>query len=50
LRGWGTERPAGLHRGELKVRVDGQLAFNGPTRMLNAALAGLRLAYVPQGS
>src|SRR5467141_1448827 len=33
---------------ELKVRVDGQLVFNGPTQMLNAALAGLGLAYVPQ--
>ena len=33
---------------ELKVRVDGQLVFNGPTQMLNAALVGLGLAYVPQ--
>jgi len=33
---------------ELKVRVDGQLVLNGPTQMLNAALAGLGLAYVPQ--
>lgn len=33
---------------ELKVRVDGQLVFNGSTQMLNAALAGLGLAYVPQ--
>src|SRR5216683_1662879 len=33
---------------ELKVRVDGQLVFNGPTQMLNAAQAGLGLAYVPQ--
>lgn len=33
---------------ELKVRVDGQLVFNGPNQMLNAALAGLGLAYVPQ--
>ena len=33
---------------ELKVRVDGQLVFNGPTQMLSAALAGLGLAYVPQ--
>src|SRR6266851_8765747 len=33
---------------ELKVRVEGQLVFNGPTQMLNAALAGLGLAYVPQ--
>src|SRR3989442_12028902 len=34
---------------ELKVRVDGQLVFNGPTQMLNAALAGMGLGYVPQG-
>jgi DNA-binding transcriptional LysR family regulator len=33
---------------ELKVRVDGQLVLNGSTQMLNAALAGLGLAYVPQ--
>ena len=33
---------------ELKVRVDGQLVFNGSTQMLDAALAGLGLAYVPQ--
>ena len=33
---------------ELKVRVDGQLVFNSPSQMLNAALAGLGLAYVPQ--
>src|SRR5437879_8623555 len=33
---------------ELKVRVEGQLVFNGTTQMLNAALAGLGLAYVPQ--
>ncbi len=33
---------------ELKVRVDGQLVFNGAHQMLNAALAGLGLAYVPE--
>ena len=33
---------------ELKVRVDGQLVFNGTTQMLNAALAGFGLAYVPE--
>ena len=33
---------------ELKVRVEGQLVLNGTTQMLNAALAGLGLAYVPQ--
>jgi DNA-binding transcriptional LysR family regulator len=34
---------------ELKVRVEGQTTFNGATQMLNAALAGLGLAYVPEG-
>jgi len=34
---------------ELKVRVEGQLAFNGSFQMLNAALAGFGLAYVPEG-
>jgi len=33
---------------ELKVRVDGQLIFNSITQMLNAALAGFGLAYVPE--
>ncbi len=33
---------------ELKVRVDGQLTFNGTFEMLNAALSGLGLAYVPE--
>src|SRR6266849_1385247 len=33
---------------ELKVRVEGQLVFNGPIQMLNAALAGFGLAYVPE--
>ena len=33
---------------ELKVRVDGQLIFNGTVQMLNAALAGFGLAYVPE--
>src|SRR5439155_1382163 len=33
---------------ELKMRVEGQLVLNGTTQMLNAALAGLGLAYVPQ--
>ena len=33
---------------ELKVRVDGQLVFNGTVQMLNAALAGFGLAYVPE--
>ena len=34
---------------ELKVRVEGQLIFNGTNQMLNAALAGFGLAYVPEG-
>src|SRR5262245_13409610 len=34
---------------ELRVRVDGQAIFNTTTQMLDAALAGLGLAYVPEG-
>ena len=34
---------------ELRVRVDGQLTFNATAQLLNAALAGLGLAYVPEG-
>jgi DNA-binding transcriptional LysR family regulator len=33
----------------LRVRVDGQTVFNMTTQMLDAALAGLGLAYVPEG-
>jgi DNA-binding transcriptional LysR family regulator len=33
---------------ELRVRVEGQLVFNGTTPMLDAALAGLGLAYLPE--
>ena len=33
---------------ELKVRVEGQLVFNGAVQMLNAALAGFGLAYLPE--
>ncbi len=33
---------------ELKVYVEGQLVFNGTFQMLNAALAGSGLAYVPE--
>jgi DNA-binding transcriptional LysR family regulator len=33
---------------EIKVRVEGQLVFNGTFQMLNAALAGFGLAYVPE--
>lgn len=35
---------------ELKVRVEGQFTCNTTAQMLNAALAGLGLAYVPEGS
>jgi DNA-binding transcriptional LysR family regulator len=34
----------------LRVRVDGQLVFNGTTPMLDAAVAGLGLAYLPEDS
>src|SRR5882762_1288940 len=34
---------------ELRVRVDGQLYFNTTTQMLHAGLAGLGLAYLPEG-
>ncbi len=33
---------------ELRVRVEGQLVFNGSDPMLNAALAGFGLAYLPE--
>jgi len=33
---------------ELKVRVDGQLVFNGVYQVLNAALDGFGLTYVPE--
>jgi DNA-binding transcriptional LysR family regulator len=33
---------------ELRVRVEGQLTFNGTFQMLNAALAGFGLAYIPE--
>jgi DNA-binding transcriptional LysR family regulator len=32
----------------LRVHVEGQLVFNGTFQMLNAALAGFGLAYVPE--
>jgi DNA-binding transcriptional LysR family regulator len=34
---------------ELRVRVEGQLTYNTTSQMLNAAVAGLGLAYVPEG-
>jgi len=33
---------------ELKVRVEGQLVFNGSGQVLSAVLAGFGLAYLPQ--
>lgn len=33
---------------ELRVRVEGQLIFNGIFQVLDAALAGFGLAYVPE--
>jgi DNA-binding transcriptional LysR family regulator len=45
LYSWEFEK--GSH--ELKVRVEGQLFFNTTTQMLHAALAGLGLAYLPEG-
>jgi DNA-binding transcriptional LysR family regulator len=33
----------------LRVRVEGQLTYNTTAQMLNASLAGLGLAYVPEG-
>jgi DNA-binding transcriptional LysR family regulator len=34
---------------ELKARVEGQLVFNGTAQIVNAALAGPGLGYVPEG-
>ena len=34
---------------DLKVRVEGQLTFNGTGQIVNAALTGLGLGYVPEG-
>jgi DNA-binding transcriptional LysR family regulator len=34
---------------ELRVRVEGRLTCNGTAQLLNGALAGLGLAYVPEG-
>ena len=35
---------------EVRVRVDGQLTFNGSAPMLEAALSGFGLAYLPEDS
>ncbi|HJU17783.1 MAG TPA: LysR family transcriptional regulator [Stellaceae bacterium] len=34
---------------QLKVRIEGQLIFNTTAQILNAALAGVGLAYMPEG-
>ncbi len=34
---------------ELRVRVEGQLTFNGTAQLLKAAVTGCGLAYVPEG-
>lgn len=34
---------------KIRVRVEWQLTFNGASQMLNAALSGFGLAYVPEG-
>jgi DNA-binding transcriptional LysR family regulator len=44
LYAWGFERGGR----ELKVRVEGQLVFNGIFQVLDAALAGFGLAFVPE--
>jgi DNA-binding transcriptional LysR family regulator len=44
LYAWEFERGAR----ELRVRVEGQLILNSAFQMLNAALAGFGLAYVPE--
>jgi DNA-binding transcriptional LysR family regulator len=45
LYAWEFER----NKRELRVRVDGQLTFNTTSHLLQAALAGHGLAYVPEG-
>jgi len=44
LYAWEFER----NKRELHVRVDGQLTFNGVTQILNAALDGFGLGYLPE--
>jgi DNA-binding transcriptional LysR family regulator len=44
LYGWELEKGSR----KLRVHVEGQLVLNGTQQMLNAALAGLGLAYVPE--
>lgn len=43
-----SERNFEKRNRNLKVRVEGQLAFNTTPQMINAALAGFGLAYVPE--
>ena len=45
LYGWEFEKDGR----DLRVRVEGQLTYNTTAQELNAALAGLGLAYVPEG-
>ena len=47
LYAWEFEKGGRLYK--LKVRVDGQLIFNTTAQMLNAAIAWVGLAYVPEG-
>lgn len=37
------------NRRELRVRVDGQLTCNNTAQLLNAALSGIGLTYIPEG-
>jgi DNA-binding transcriptional LysR family regulator len=37
-------------RRKLNVHVDGQLVFNSSTQMINAALLGLGVVFVPEGA
>ncbi|MGB9018691.1 MAG: LysR substrate-binding domain-containing protein, partial [Pseudolabrys sp.] len=38
-----------FEKGGMRVHVDGQLTYNTTAQELNAAIAGLGLAYVPEG-
>jgi DNA-binding transcriptional LysR family regulator len=52
LPGHGGTYPWEFEKGKrkLNVRVDGQLVFNSSTPTIQAALAGLGLAFVPEGA
>lgn len=43
---WAWEFQDGDH--EVKIRVEGQLAFNNVTNMLDAVMSGLGIAYLPE--